>query len=204
MGKILLVNGSPRAPRSNSLGYARLLARALDQKPHYRAISRKNHAELAAEFEKFSDVVLIFPLYADGIPVSLLNFLKVLETYPVARKPVLSVLINCGFYEPRQNDVAVEMIRLFCRQNGYAFGSVLEIGSGEAILDTPFKGRVARKIRRFARSVQDGEGRMLQVTMPIPRRLFVRASAGYWTRYGERNGISREAMATMAIEGDSH
>lgn len=51
----------------------------------------------------------------------------------------MSVLINCGFLECRQNDVAVEMVRLFCRQNGYRFGSVLKIGSGEAIWDTPFR-----------------------------------------------------------------
>ena len=69
----------------------------------------------------------------------------------------MSVLINCGFLEPQQNEMAVEMMRLFCRQNHYPFGSVLKIGSGEAILDSPFRFLAVRKIRRFADSIAKGD-----------------------------------------------
>lgn len=46
-----------------------------------------------------------------------------------------------------------------------------------------------------------GRHRSLQVTMPLPKRLFLRASTAYWTDMGRRGGVTREQMATMEIEG---
>ena len=120
MGKIMMLNGSPRAPKSNSKQYAELFAKNVDMPTEYFAINKKNHLELCEEMENFTEVLLVFPLYADGIPVTLLNFLKTLEKHPPKQKPRISVLINCGFYEPEQNDVAVKMIRIFCEQQGYS------------------------------------------------------------------------------------
>ena len=150
--------------------------------------------------EEYTDVLFVFPLYADGIPVTLLNFLKTLEEHAPAQKPTVSVLINCGFLEPEQNEVAVQMVQLFCRKNGYPFGSVLEIGSGEAILTTPFRLLVRSNIKKLGVSIVRKEHRTLKTTMPISKRMFLKASATYWTRYGKRNGITREQMETMSIE----
>ena len=148
MGRILILNGSPRAPKSNSKRYAQLF---LDcRRGDYLEITRSNHQQLCAQVGAYSDLVLAFPLYADGLPVTLLHFLKALEAHLPAHKPTVSVLINCGFLEYGQNDIAVEMVALFCRQNGFPFGSVLKIGSGEAILDTPFRFLAAGAIRRLA------------------------------------------------------
>lgn len=68
----------------------------------------------------YTDFVLFFPLYVDGIPVTLLNFLKALEENPPLQKPTLSVVVNCGFIEPYQNDIAVRMLQLFAKGNGYS------------------------------------------------------------------------------------
>ena len=94
MGKIMMLNGSPRAPKSNSKQYAELLAKNVDVPTEYFAINKKNHLELCEEMENFTEVLLVFPLYADGIPVTLLNFLKTLEKHPPKQKPRISVLIN--------------------------------------------------------------------------------------------------------------
>ena len=120
-------------------------------------------------------------------------------------KPTISLLINCGFLEPEQNDTAVEILRLFCEQAGYPFGSVLKVASGEAILSTPFRFLVQRKVKRFARAVALGERLTLQVTMPLPkgvflRGVFLRASRSFWTQYGAKNGITPEQMASLEIE----
>ena len=145
-------------------------------------------------------MLFVFPLYADGIPVTLLNFLKNLEKNPPLQKPTISVLINCGFFEYRQNDTAVNMIELFCKQNGYRMGSVLKIGSGEAILDTPFKVFVTRKIKKLAASVSNEKYCTQHATMPITKGMFLKASTAYWTNYGKKNGITKEMMETMKIE----
>ena len=129
-----------------------------------------------------------------------MNFLKTLEKNPPKQKPRISVLINCGFIEPEQNDIAVKMVRFFCRKQGYAFGSLLRIGSGEAILTTPLKVFVTRKIKKLAISVSKGKNKNLKATMPIPKNMFVKASAIYWENYGKSNGITREQMSVMEIE----
>lgn len=187
MAGILILNGSPRAPRSNSKRYA--------------ALFMNRCKVLCEKMNEVSDVLLVFPLYADGLPVTLLDFLKTLETCPPERKPVISMLINCGFFEYHQNDIAVRMVELFCRQNGYRFGSVLKIASGEAILDTPFCGLVKRKLEQLAAAIVQGKARVLHVSMPLTRGMFVRASTRYWVSYGKKNGVSREQMAVMEIEG---
>ena len=144
--------------------------------------------------------MLVFPLYADGIPVTLLNFLKRLEQNPPQSKPVISVMVNCGFLEPHQNNIAVKMVRIFCRKNGYPFGSVLKIGSGEAILNSPFKIFVSSKIKKFTRSIVSRAYEEFKVTMPISKKMFLNASTGYWINYAKKNGVTREEMDTMQIE----
>lgn len=201
MAGILILNGSPRAPRSNSKRYAALFMNRCKVQCEYQNITKSNHAELCEKMNEVPDVLLVFPLYADGLPVTLLDFLKTLETCPPERKPVISVLINCGFFEYHQNDIAVRMVELFCRQNGYRFGSVLKIASGEAILDTPFCGLVKRKLEQLAAAIVQGKARVLHVSMSLTRGMFVLASTRYWVSYGKKNGVSREQMAVMEIEG---
>ena len=185
----MILNGSPRAPKSNSLRYAELFMKYSRQAADYYPITKTNHSRLLEKMAGYSDVLLVFPLYADALPVSLLNFLKSLEACPPPRKPVVSILINCGFLEHTQNEVAVRMLELFCRQNSYEMGSVLMLGSGEAILDTPFKYVAARAIRKLAWAVDEGSRLRLAATV-------------YWTRYGQRFGTSKKQMQTMEIEGN--
>lgn len=200
MGDLLILNGSPRAPRSHSKHYAQMFSANYPGTTEYFDITKTNHQALCGKVGEYSKLLFVFPLYADAIPVSLLNFLKALEVQPPEKKPVVSVLINCGFLEPQQNDVAIEMMRLFCRQNQYPFGAVLKIGSGEAILDSPFRFLVARKIRRFADVVARGEHVTLQVTMPLPKKIFAAAAETYWKNYGRKHGVTKEQMETMKIE----
>lgn len=198
--KVLILNGSPRAPKSNSKRYAALFSAYCPLACDTLAITPRNHAELAARLPHYSDLLLVFPLYADALPVGVLDFLQYLEAHPVGDRPTVSVLINCGFLEPSQNEIAVRMVRLFCRRNGYRMGSVLMLGSGEAILDTPFRYVARRKIRQLAWSVAGGTCRELRGTMPLAKRLFLLASTWYWTSYGRKFGVSKRQMQTLQIE----
>lgn len=36
--------------------------------------------------------------------------------------------------------------------------------------------------------------------MPIPKKMFIKASTDYWMNYGKKNGISKEQMEIMEIE----
>lgn len=151
--------------------------------------------------ENYSDIVFVFPLYVDSVPVTLLNFLKAMEDNALLKKPTISVVINCGFIEPYQNDIAVKMLQLFARKNGYPYGSTFKIGSGEAILTTPFRIFLKERMKRFAVSIERQRYNDFQVTMPISKKMFIKASTAYWENYGKKNGISKEKMEIMEIEG---
>lgn len=202
MERIIIFNGSPRAPKSNSIKYADIFRRYSTIETIYFNIGKNNHAELCRHIEDYSDILFVFPLYVDSLPVGLLNFIKYLEDNPPINRPTISILINCGFLEYRQNIVAVEMMKFFCRKNGYPIGSTLMIGSGEAILKTPFKFIVSVKIRQLAKSIVSRKYKTVHATMPISKSLFRMAAEKYWTNYGRKFGVSKKEMETMKIEGE--
>lgn len=201
MAEIVIINASPRAPRSNSKIYAQIFTDNCSVDTLYSELNRNNAAKLAESAGNCSKLVFVFPLYADGIPVTLLNFLKYLTENPLRSKPVISVMVNCGFLEYFQNDVAIEQMKLFCENNGYRFGSALKIGSGEAIAKTPFKFMVVRKIKKFAKAVSENLSECFAVNMPLPKRIFLIAADSYWLDLGKRYGIGKEEMDTPETEG---
>lgn len=200
MGKIMILNGSPRAPKSNSKKYSEIFMKYSRLQCDYFNITKSNHLKLIAEMEKYSDVIIVFPLYADSLPVGLLNFLKNMENNLPAQRPVISILINCGFLEYEQNSVAVSMIRYFCRRNNFPIGSILMLGSGEAILDTPFRYIAVRAIKRLSESVNKGNYKDISATMPLPKWLFKMAARSYWISYGKKFGVSEKEMQRLEIE----
>ncbi len=200
MGSVMIINSSPRAPKSNSKRYSEIFSSCYKGGSDTFNITKNNHNEICSKIKGYSDILLVFPLYADGIPVTLLNFLKHLEQNSPENKPTINVLINCGFIEPAQNTVCIDMIRLFCKQNKYTFGSVLSIGSGEAILDTPFKFLVKWKIKKLAEAIYNTKNEYLCTTMPLSKKMYIKASTKYWIDYGKRNGITKMEMESIKIE----
>ena len=197
MGKLLIVNGSPRAPRSNSRRYIeQFLPCWGETADQYTAL---RGGPLSPE--DCTDLLLVFPLYADGIPAVLMRTLKELAVWRGTARPRIHVLVNCGFLEPEQNQVAVKMVRFFCKRYGFPWGMTLRIGSGEAILDKPFAWFAHRGIRRLAAGMQSGRSKVVSVRMPLSKALFVRASTRYWSGYGAKNHMTAEQMRTMEIEG---
>lgn len=196
----MILNGSPRAPKSNSKKYSEIFMKYSRLQCDYFNITKSNHLKLIAEMENYSDVIIVFPLYADSLPVGLLNFLKNLENNLPAQRPVISILINCGFLEYEQNSVAVSMIRYFCRRNNFPIGSALMLGSGEAILETPFRYIAVRAIKRLSESVNKGNYKDISATMPLPKWLFKMAARSYWISYGKKFGVSEKEMQRLEIE----
>lgn len=199
----MILNGSPRAPKSNSKRYAEIFSKYSTAETAYYDITKRNHLELCSKMEEFSDVLFAFPLYADSLPVVFLNFLKTLEANPPWCKPVISILINCGFLEYQQNEVAIRMMKFFCHQNHYIIGSIFMLGGGEAILDTPFRFIATKNIRKLAQSIASKNYQVIKTTMPLTKKLFIMASTRYWTLYGKKFNTTKEQMQTMEIEGKS-
>ena len=196
----MIINGSPRAPKSNSKRYAEIFMRYHNNETLYFNINKNNHNELISEIGNSSDLIIMFPLYVDSLPVGLLDFLKYMEKNPPTNKPAISILINCGFLEHEQNNIAIDMIKFYCRKNGFKIGSILSLGSGEAILDTPFKFIARNNIKKFSKSISSMKYDSFQATMPLPKKIFIWASTNYWKSYGKKFGITKQNMQTMHIE----
>lgn len=201
MANYLILNGSPRAPRSNSRQYAQLLCSGLDGDCIEYALLSKDWPAILQAMENCTDLILVFPLYVDCLPSRMLEFLIWLQEHPPVNRPTVHILINCGFVEPEQNGTALDILRLFCKQTGFPFGSSLSIGGGEAFLKTPFAFLLKAKIKSFAGTIKRRRPASLQVTMPLSKTMFIKAANNYWTQYGAKNGVSKEQMASMEIEG---
>jgi len=202
MDKTIIINGSHRAPISNSKRYSKYLMKFLKLKTEEFLINKNNYDEISKELFSASKVILIFPLYVDSIPSILLGFLNRLEKLGEKYKsrPTVYIVINCGFIESEQNNVAISIMEYFLKKNGYSYGGVLSIGSGEAILDSPFRGMVTSKIKKFAKAVDQGEKISIKTQMPISKFLFVMAGNNYWSLKGAAHGKTKMEMKTMEIK----
>ncbi|MFH5978286.1 hypothetical protein ACHM2H_15180, partial [Clostridium perfringens] len=79
MGRVIIINGSPRAPKSNSKRYGEIFRSYYKGQADIFNIAKNNYKDICNKIEEYTDILFIFPLYADGLPVTVLNFLKVLE-----------------------------------------------------------------------------------------------------------------------------
>lgn len=123
MGKLLIVNGSPRAPRSNSRRYIeQFLPCWGETADQYTAL---RGGPLSPE--DCTDLLLVFPLYADGIPAVLMRTLKELAVWRGTARPRIHVLVNCGFLEPEQTRA--------CGRDGALFLQTIWISLGDGAAD---------------------------------------------------------------------
>lgn len=198
MGKLIVVNGSPRAPRSNSLKYINELKKFVkDDIFVYNIISFKLD-QFFKELKADSEIIFVFPLYADGLPSLVISFFNSLKSFKFQNQKV-HLIINCGFLEWQQNLVAKEIFKLFCDSLNLNFCCSLLIGSGEAIMETPYKFLVKRQLKGFINDIYTNKSKMRKVNMPLSKKRFIKDSTKYWLAYGSRNGINREEMESKEI-----
>lgn len=193
MGKFIIVNGSPRAPKSNSLKYIIELKKHLKGSLLIYNIINCKIDEFIKEVNSDSEIIFVFPLYADGVPSLVISFLNSLKDYKFQKQRV-HLIINCGFLEWQQNLIAKEIFKLFCDSLNLKFCCSLLIGSGEAIMETPFKLLVRQQIKNFANDIYTHKSKMRKVSMLLSKKSFIKASTKYWLKYGQKNGITREIM----------
>lgn len=60
MEKIMIINASPRAPKSNSQKYAALFEQYSRVPTQYFNLTKKNHADLCSVMKDFSDLLFVF------------------------------------------------------------------------------------------------------------------------------------------------
>ena len=134
--KIIIINGSPKTIKSNSeiLGnYLFPLLKENNIKKYYSIYFQLND-KTKNEIYNSDILIFIFPLYVDGIPSNLLKLLVKFEKENVIRPETkIYCIVNNGFYEGKQNFLALLHMKNWCKKVKAKWGQGIGIGSGELL-----------------------------------------------------------------------
>ena len=134
--KISIINGSPKVGKSNSeiLGnYLSSLLKENEIKKYY-SISFRLNDENKNEIYNSDVLIFLFPLYVDGIPSNLLKLFVEFEKEKVVN-PATRVycIANNGFYEGKQNRLAILQMKNWCEKVKADWGQGIGAGAGELL-----------------------------------------------------------------------
>jgi len=134
--KISVINGSPKAIKSNSeiLGnYLSSLLKENEIKKYY-SISFRLNDENKNEIYNSDVLIFLFPLHVDGIPSNLLKLLvKIEEEKIIKSETKIYCIVNNGFYESKQNQLAILQIKNWCEKVKARWGQGIGVGAGELL-----------------------------------------------------------------------
>ena len=134
--KITIINGSPKTVKSNSEileNYLFPLLKENNIKKYYSIYFQLND-KTKNEIYNSDILIFIFPLYVDGIPSNLLKLLVKFEKENVVRPETkIYGIVNNGFYEGKQNFLALLHMKNWCKKVNAKWGQGIGIGSGELL-----------------------------------------------------------------------
>ena len=134
--KISIINGSPKAIKSNSeiLGsYLSSLLKENEIKEYYSIYFRLND-ENKNEIYNSDVLIFLFPLHVDGIPSNLLKLLVEFEKEKVIKSETkIYCIVNNGFYEGKQNRLAILQMKNWCEKVKANWGQGIGVGAGELL-----------------------------------------------------------------------
>ncbi|MBP3366266.1 MAG: hypothetical protein J6K96_04645 [Treponema sp.] len=133
--RILILNGSPKQNGGTSRFISKLIGVQLaGSHVEYASLRQKSaHADIVRRLSDIDVLVIASPLYVDGIPSHVIEFLQAAEefcTHNACRFTVYAVSNN-GFIEGSHNKSHLKMYECWCRRTGAVWGGGLGIGGGE-------------------------------------------------------------------------
>lgn len=204
MPKIALINGSPKGERSASKAILDYIGGILPQEQYdlsYFSLKTPQIDPTILEKIVTSNILLIaFPLYVDGVPSHVLRWLLELEKVTKQRegmRPLVYALVNCGFYEPEQTQVTLEILRNWCAKGTLTWGQGMGIGAGGVFAGLrniplgkwPFK-KLAKAINAMALNIRaQAVGSDIFVSPDFPRVAYKLVVEFGWRRSIKRNGL---------------
>lgn len=203
---ILLLNGSLRKSKSNSNHFLNLLKTQL--KDSYESVQLHQLKDLNIMkdlFQKADACVIGMPVYVDGVPAQVMEFMEQMYLQyqgQFAQLPVY-VIANLGFYESKQSNVLLEIVKNWCSKMGFFYGGGLAIGAGEMLgtlkkipLDQGPNQQLGKGIRQFAEAISDKRCIEDINVKPsyFPRRLYILAAHRNWYKMSKQNGLHRKAL----------
>lgn len=195
--------GSPKPQKSASLFLLKEIEKKLDNK--FQLFWFESKKQLTGEQEKdlfdCDVLVLSFPLYVDGVPSHLLEWLQQVEKKAKKQDKKITVyaIVNCGFYEAKQNHLALRIIEKWCEKSGFGWGQGLQVGAGGMVMVAPAgKGpskNLGKAIEKFCLNICNKKtGETLLVHPNFPRKLYITAAHFGWKKQGKKNGLTKKEI----------
>jgi multimeric flavodoxin WrbA len=207
--KIALINGSPRSRESASGCILQEVKPLLDKDNNaiYEFSFKKSNLS-REEIEQLTEcdaLVFVFPLYVDGVPSHLLSCLVQLETIfesSTKKEIVVYSLVNCGFYEGKQNTLALEIIENWCAKTGLKWGQGVGIGAGGMLLavkNVPVghgpKKNLEKALKQLSSNIlKCASEENIYITANFPRFLYKLSAEMGWRQAIKANGLTRKDL----------
>ena len=198
--KIIIINGSPKTAKSNSeiLGnYLFPLLKENNIKKYYSIYFQLND-KTKNEIYNSNVLIFIFPLYVDGIPSNLLKLLIKFEKENVVRPETkIYCIVNNGFYEGKQNFLALLHMKNWCKKVNAKWGQGIGIGSGELLPylkkfklgQGPLK-NLEKILNRFSRNILTlNSDKNIYINPNWPKSLYFIQGSISWILKARKNNI---------------
>jgi multimeric flavodoxin WrbA len=189
-------------------------------------LTNEGQANLYSCIDNVDLLIIAFPLYIDTLPFLLTRALELIANHRrenTSRRPVrVFILVNNGFPESYQSNVALAVCRHFAVTAGMTWAGALTLGAGEAIVGgEPLKqkndmGIPLFKIHQTLQNVADDLAQNRSVSIeaihklaggPIPytpffiwKFMFIRGANGFWVQRATKNGVSKQQMRARPFE----
>jgi hypothetical protein len=147
MNSLVLLNGSPRGERSNSMKMLSRLAEgwthAGGSAPEVLHLARRAHFQRAVEAFACADTVLFgMPLYTDAMPALVKAYIEALAPRIAAGRdgeanPTLGFLVQSGFPEALHSRPLERYLEKLARRLGSPYAGTIVHGNGESLRAMP-------------------------------------------------------------------
>lgn len=189
----LYINGSPKLTNSNS----NYFLNKLSPKDKIKFVYKDKFSEILKSIKKIDTIILAFPLYVDGPPNKVIELFEYIKNNKInIKNKKIYTIINCGFWEAKQNRTASLIVEDFAINNGAKYMGSFNIGAGE-IIGKCDKKKIYRlvslsfliKIRKFKARINKGKKVTLETTIrPMTKRLYVYLANCSWKKQMIKNG----------------
>jgi hypothetical protein len=222
--KALLLVGSPKGKKGSSHSIGGYLMRKLAEaglETEETAVaaalqSTENLHRLHKAVDAADYLIVAFPLYVDQLPAPLIQLLELIAdrrkgkpSVPPSAGPLvqkLSAIVQCGFPDTNQNQPAVDIMRQFAREAGFAWAGALALGMGGAVGKKPLEKaggmvrNVVKALDMAAVSLAGGgnipdEAAALMARPLLPKWLYSLAANWEFRRELKKHGVRKQACA---------
>jgi len=205
--KISIINGSQKIGKSNTGTILNTLNDIIKEKhevKNYNSGINDFTNETLMEIISGDIIFLGFSLFADSIPSQTLKMLIELEKIAKreqAHNLIIYTIVNNGFYEGKQNHIALEIMKNWCNHSGIKFGGGIGQGAGEMIDYTegtsindkgPFNNLV-RALRTMVEKMELKEPFEIMYLSPyFPRFAWRFLATRFWQTSAMKNGVKKK------------